>query len=563
MSNPSEVEGIKARSNFLRGTLKESVADSHTGAIRTDDTTIIKFHGSYQQDDRDLRAERAEQKLEPLYRFMLRVRMPAGVATPAQWLKMDELSRTVGNQTMKLTTRQAFQLHGVLKRNLKATIQGISSVALDTVAACGDINRNVILSANPEQSDAWQQVYPHVQAVATHLLPKSRAYHEIWLDGELVDGGEPTIAEAKVQEDEPIYGPTYLPRKFKTAFVVPPVNDVDVLAHDLGFIAIFDHGKLAGFNVSVGGGLGSTHGDKTTYPRLADVIGFVTPEQLLSVAEHVLTVQRDHGERSVRKHARLKYTIEKHGVAWFVRELEARTGFALAAARDYRLEHNGDRFGWIEGSDGRWHLTLHIDGGRIQDTDDQRLLSGLREIAKIHGGDFRLTPNQNLVIANVPARQRSRIDALVAEYGLGQYAHVSPLRRDALACVSLPTCSLAMAEAERYLPAFVGKVEALLQQHGLLSFPLSLRITGCPNGCARPWLAEIGMIGKAPGRYNLYLGGDAAGTRFNQLHRENIDEATILATLDPLIARFAMERSVTERFGDWLHRAEVLTPVAA
>ena len=554
MSGPSEVEGIKARSNFLRGSLKESVADSHTGAIRADDTMIIKFHGSYQQDDRDLRAERAEQKLEPLYSFMLRVRMPAGVATPAQWLKLDELARTYGNNTLKLTTRQAFQLHGVLKRDLKATIQGISSSALDTIAACGDINRNVILSANPEQSDAWQQVYPHVQAVATHLLPKTKAYHEIWLDGELVEGGEP--------EEEPIYGPTYLPRKFKTAFVVPPVNDVDVFAHDMGFIAIFEDGKLAGFNVSVGGGLGSTHGDKTTYPRLADVIGFVTPEQLLSVAEHIVTTQRDHGERSVRKHARLKYTIAKHGVDWFKRELEARTGFPLAPAKPFSFEHNGDRFGWVEGTDGRSHLTLHIDGGRVVDRDDKRLLSGLREIAKIHGGDFRLTPNQNLVIANVPARQRARIDALVAEYGMGQYAHVTPLRRDALACVSLPTCSLAMAEAERYLPEFVGKVEGLLQQHGLLSFPLNLRITGCPNGCARPWLAEVGLIGKAPGRYNLYLGGDAAGTRFNQLYQENIDEPTILAALDPLIGRFAKERAATERFGDWLHRAGIVAAAA-
>ena len=554
MSGPSEVEGIKARSKFLRGSLKESVADDHTGAIRADDTMIIKFHGSYQQDDRDLRAERAEQKLEPLYSFMLRVRMPAGVATPAQWLKMDELARIYGNDTLKLTTRQAFQLHGVLKRNLKATIQGISSVALDTIAACGDINRNVILSANPEQTDAWQQVYPHVQAVATHLLPKTKAYHEIWLDGELVEGGEP--------EEEPIYGPTYLPRKFKTAFVVPPVNDVDVFAHDMGFIAIFDNGKLAGFNVTVGGGLGSTHGDKTTYPRLADVIGFVTPEQLLSVSEHILTTQRDHGERSVRKHARLKYTIAKHGIDWFKRELEARTGFALAPAREFKFDHNGDRFGWVDGTDGRAHLTLHIDGGRVADRDDKRLLSGLREIAKIHAGDFRLTPNQNLVIANVPARLRPRIDALVAEYGMGQYQTVTPLRRDALACVSLPTCSLAMAEAERYLPAFVSKVEALLEQNGLLSFPLNLRITGCPNGCARPWLAEVGLIGKAPGRYNLYLGGDAAGTRFNQLYRENIDEPTILAELAPLFARFASERKPTERFGDWLHRAAVLTAAA-
>ncbi|HQR49696.1 MAG TPA: NADPH-dependent assimilatory sulfite reductase hemoprotein subunit, partial [Steroidobacteraceae bacterium] len=382
--------------------------------------------------------------------------------------------------------------------------------------------------------------------LSEHLLPRTRAYHEIWLDGEKVAG---------TPEVEPIYGPTYLPRKFKAAIAVPPVNDVDVFAQDLGFVAIVEDGELAGFNVTVGGGLGATHGEAATYPRLADVVGFVKPEQLLAVAEAVVTTQRDFGDRANRKHARLKYTIDERGLDWFVAEITRRQGFALEAARPFEFTSNGDRFGWTEGHDGRWHLTLRIEAGRVADTAAGKHLTGLREIARIHRGDLRLTPNQNLIVANVAPSERRFIDALVVRYGLDAHARRTPLRRDALACVALPTCPLAMAEAERYLPDFGRKVERLLATHGLRDEPVTLRITGCPNGCARPYLAEIALIGKAPGRYNLHLGGDGRGMRLNALRLENVDEAAILGDLDGAFARYAAERQPGERFGDYAWRA--------
>jgi len=426
----------------------------------------------------------------------------------------------------------------------------INATLIDTIAACGDVNRNVLASANPVESRAHAVVYDWAKKLSEHLLPRTRAYHEVWLDGEKVAGTD---------EVEPIYGPTYLPRKFKAAIAVPPVNDVDVFAHDLGFIAIVENGELVGFNVTVGGGLGASHGEPATYPRLADVVGFVKPEQLLSVAEAVVTTQRDFGDRTNRKHARLKYTIDDRGLDWFVAEITRRTRFPLEPARPFEFTSNGDRFGWVEGFDGRWHLTLRIESGRVADTASGAKLAGLREIAKVHRGDFRLTPNQNLIIANVEPAARQFIDALVLRYGLDAHARASPVRRDALACVALPTCPLAMAEAERYLPGFLQRVEERLAVHGLLNEPLVLRITGCPNGCARPYLAEIALIGKAPGRYNLYLGGDGRGQRLNVLYRENVDEPTIMAALDEAFVRYATERRPQERFGDFTWRAGILS----
>ena len=541
----SEVEHIKAKSQLLRGTLAESLEDPVTGGLATPDTSLIKFHGSYQQDDRDLREERRLQKLEPDYSFMLRTRLPGGVCTPSQWLAMDALAREHANQTLRITTRQAFQLHGIIKDDLQSTIARISAAMMDTLAACGDVNRNVLCNPNPVDSRVHDTVYQWAVRISEHLLPKTRAYYEIWLGKEKVAGGE----------DEPIYGPTYLPRKFKAAVAVPPLNDVDVFAQDLGFIAIIEDGALAGFNVSVGGGMGATHGDAATYPRLADVVGFITPEQTLAVAEEVVKVHRDFGDRTNRKHARLKYVLEERGVPWFTAELEKRLGFALQPARAFAFDHNGDRFGWTEGHDGRWHLTLHLDSGRVADRPGAPHLTGLREIARVHTGDFRLTANQNLVIAGVPAEARATIDALVAAHALDGFRSASPVRRNALACVALPTCGLAMAEAERYLPTFVGRVEERLRAHGLQDANLLLRITGCPNGCARPYLAEVGLVGKAPGRYNLHLGGDARGQRLNRLYRENIDEDTILAALEPLFAGYASERRPGEGFGDFVVRA--------
>ena len=546
MAEQSPVERIKRESRLLRGTLVESLTDPLTGAIREDDTALIKFHGSYQQDDRDIREERRHQKLEPAYSFMIRTRLPGGVCTPRQWLALDEIAGRYGNGTLRITTRQAFQLHGVIKTQLKATMAAINATLIDTIAACGDVNRNVLASANPVESRAHQSVHEWARQLSEHLLPHTRAYHEIWLDGERVAGTE---------EVEPIYGTTYLPRKFKAAIAVPPYNDVDLFANDLGFIAILERGELSGFNLTVGGGLGTTHGESATYPRLADVVGFLTPGQLLAVAEAVVTTQRDFGDRTNRKHARLKYTIDDRGLDWFVAELTRRQGFALQPARPFEFTSTGDRFGWVEGFDGRWHLTLRIESGRVADTATGAKLTGLREIARIHRGDFRLTPNQNLIIAKVEPSARQFIDALVVRYGLDLYARATPVRRDALACVALPTCALAMAEAERYLPGFVAQVERLLASHGLRDEPLVLRITGCPNGCARPYLAEVALIGKAPGRYNLYLGGDGRGQRLNALYRENVDEPTILAALDAAFARFAAERGPQERFGDFAWRA--------
>jgi sulfite reductase (NADPH) hemoprotein beta-component len=554
MAEQSPVERIKRESRLLRGTLVESLADPLTGAIREDDTALIKFHGSYQQDDRDIREERRHQKLEPAYSFMIRTRLPGGVCTPRQWLALDGIAGRYGNGTLRITTRQAFQLHGVIKTELKATMAAINATLIDTIAACGDVNRNVLASANPVESRAHAAAYEWAKKLSEHLLPHTRAYHEIWLDGEKVMGTE---------EVEPIYGQTYLPRKFKAAIAVPPVNDVDVFANDLGFIAIVEQGELQGFNLTVGGGLGTSHGEPATYPRLADVVGFLRPGQLLAVAEAVVTTQRDFGDRTNRKHARLKYTIDDKGLDWFVGEISRRQGFALEPARPFEFKSTGDRFGWIEGYDGRWHLTLRIESGRVADTAAGAKRTGLREIARVHRGDFRLTANQNLVIANVEASERQFIDGLVVRYGLDAHARATPVHRDALACVALPTCSLAMAEAERYLPGFIRQVEQRLAAHGLRDEPIVLRITGCPNGCARPYLAEIALIGKAPGRYNLYLGGDERGQRLNVLYRENIDEPTILGALDAAFARFAAERHSGERFGDFAWRAGLVQPAAA
>jgi len=566
----SPVERIKTASRRLRGTLVESLANAVTGAIAEDDTQLIKFHGSYQQDDRDLREERRAQKLEPDYSFMIRTRLPGGVVTPEQWLKLDAIATRYANGTLRLTTRQAFQFHGVIKRELKSTLQAINAALIDTIAACGDVNRNVMVAANPQQSQAHAQVYEDAARLSEFLKPKTRAYYEIWLDEEKVAGSG--------EEVEPIYGSTYLPRKFKIAFAVPPSNDVDVFANDLGFIAVIQPSAsgrptLLGYNVTVGGGLGATHGEPGTFPRLADVLGFVAPDRVQQVAEAVVTTQRDFGGRADRKHARLKYTIADRGLTWFKSEVERRLGAPLRDARPYFFDHNGDRFGWTDGepdAEGkqRSHLTLRIEAGRIADRrgadgTERKHLSALRKIAQLHddaksGLSFRLTPNQNLLIANVRAEDRAAIDAIVSEHRLDLYLTATQLRLNALACVALPTCALAMAEAERYLPDFTSKVESLLRTHGLIGTNLHLRISGCPNGCSRPYLGEIALVGKAPGRYNLMLGADTRGERLATLYRENITEEQILATLDELLARYARERAEREGFGDFLHRAGIV-----
>ncbi|WP_114241240.1 assimilatory sulfite reductase (NADPH) hemoprotein subunit [Dyella sp. C9] len=546
---PSDFERIKANSRYLRGTIAEGLRDPLTNAISDDDNKLLKFHGSYQQDDRDLREERRKQKLEPAYAFMLRARLPSGVVTPAQWLAFDRLAREYANGSLRITTRQTFQWHGIIKHKLKPTIAAIHEALATTIAACGDVVRNVVSTPNPVESSAHALAYHWATRLSEELSPRTHAYHEIWLDG------EPLVGEPK---EEPLYGTTYLPRKFKIGLAIPPLNDVDVFAQDLGLIAIIEQGELLGFNVAVGGGMGATHGDPTTYPRLGSVIGFVTPEQLLATAEAVVAVQRDWGNRSERKHARLKYTLDHRGLDSFKADLESRLGFILQEARAYRFDHNGDRYGWIEGSDGRWHLTLQIESGRLADTGEHRWLTGLRELARVHQGDFRLTCNQNVIVANVDAGERARIDAIVQAHGLDGYRTHSGIRQHAVACVALPSCGLAMAESERYLPQFLPLLEQLLAQHGLTDAPILLRLSGCPNGCSRPYLGEIALVGRGPGRYDLRLGADFRGERLNQPYRENVDEAAILDALAPLFARYAAERGQGEHFGDFLVRAGVI-----
>ena len=541
----SDVERIKTASRHLRGSLAESLTDGVTGALADDDTQLSKFHGIYQQDDRDLRAERRKQKLEPAFSFMIRVRVPGGLVSASQWLALDDIADEYANGTLRLTTRQAVQYHGVVKRGLKQAMASINATLLDTLAACGDVNRNVMCTAHPDDSALHKQVFEAAQQVHDHLTPHTGAYHEIWLDGEKVAG--PDV--------EPIYGDTYLPRKFKSVVALPPVNDVDIFAHDLGFIAIVEAGQLVGFNVTVGGGLGMTHGDKGTFPRLADVIGFCTPEQVRNVSEHVVTVQRDFGDRTNRKHARLKYTIEDRGVDWFRETLNERLDQPLAPARPFVFDTTGDRYGWVEREDGRWNYTLFVENGRIADSDQHQMRTALRELADKYQADFRITPNQNVAIVGINGQRKGAVSKLLERYRLTGSEGPSALRRNAMACVAFPTCSQAMAEAERYLPSLLTRIEQLMQAHGLTDTPVVTRMTGCPNGCARPYLAEIGLVGKGPGTYNLLLGASPDGSRLNTQYRENIGEEQILAELDELLGDYAARRQEGERFGDFVVRA--------
>ncbi|MEH7255237.1 assimilatory sulfite reductase (NADPH) hemoprotein subunit [Neobacillus niacini] len=549
---PSDVERIKRESDFLRGTLKEVMLDPISAGIPDDDNRLMKHHGSYLQDDRDLRNERQKQKLEPAYQFMLRIRLPGGVATPSQWLVMDELADKNGNGTLKLTTRQTFQMHGILKWNMKNTIQEIHATLLDTIAACGDVNRNVLCTSNPYQSEVHLEVYEWAKQLSNYLLPRSRAYHEIWLDEEKVAGSP------EVEEVEPMYGPLYLPRKFKIGIAVPPSNDIDVFSQDLGLIAIVEEGKLVGFNVAIGGGMGSSHGDKETYPQLAKVIGFCTPDQVQDVAEKVITIQRDYGNRSERKNARFKYTVDRLGLAVVKGELEERLGYCLGEAKPYHFDDNGDRYGWVKGVQGKWHYTLFIQNGRIADKEEYKLKTALREIAKVHNGDFRITANQNLIIASVTSQKKKKINDLIEQYGLTDGSQYSALRRSSMACVALPTCGLAMAEAERYLPELIDKIDDILDENGLREKEITIRMTGCPNGCARPGLGEIAFMGKAVGKYNMYLGAAFDGSRLNKMYRENIGEEEILRELKDIFSRYAKERDEDEHFGDFVIRAGII-----
>jgi sulfite reductase (NADPH) hemoprotein beta-component len=545
MTQLSRNEHIKASSNFLRGTIAEGLLDQITGGLSDEDQQLTKFHGIYQQDDRDLRAERAKKKLEKAFMFMARLRVPAGVLTSRQWVAMHDMAEERGNGTLRLTTRQTIQFHGIIKSNLRPAIQAIHAAMLDTVAACGDVNRNVIASTVPQRPALHDEVVALANAISDHLRPHSRAWHDIWVDGTQVAGG--------VEEDEPIYGRTYMPRKFKIAIAVPPQNDVDAFAHEIGLVAILQDGRIAGYNVAVGGGMGMTHGEQDTFPRTGDLIGFCMPEQVIAVVEKIVTIQRDWGDRADRKHARLKYTIERHGLPAFCDELTARLGWRLAPARPFAFERTGDPIGWQRAPDGTGHLFLFIENGRVASP----LLNALRAIADQHEGRFIITCNQNLVIADVPAGRWADVDAILAEAGVGP---ATLLRRNAIACVALPTCGLALAESERYLPSLIMALEAELARNGLAEEEIIIRMTGCPNGCARPYLAEIGLVGTGPGLYNLYLGGAFDGSRLSKLYRRQIGHDEIVAALAPLFAAYASQRRPGEHFSEFAIRHGVVQP---
>jgi len=547
-----ELEHIKNRSNYLRGTIKEGLADEITGAIAEDDTKLLKFHGSYMQDDRDIRDERRKQKLEPAYSFMIRVRVPGGTATADQWIAMDDISTEYANDTIKLTTRQAFQFHGILKRNLKSSMQSIHHAVMDSLAACGDVNRNVMCNPNPYQSGVHKEVDQLATDISDHLSPQTGAYHEIWLDDE-------KIIDTK-EEVEPMYGRTYLPRKFKIGIAVPPSNDIDVYSQDIGLISIIEDGQLVGFNVTVGGGMGMKHGNTKTYPQVGRLLGYFPKEEAIDVCEKILTIQRDHGNRENRANARFKYTVDRLGVDWIREELNSRLGWEIEEPRPFEFKHNGDRYGWTEGS-GKWHFTLFIQNGRVKDTQDYKLKTALREIAEIHTGDFRLTPNQNLIIANVDKSKKNEIQKIIDKYNITDGEHYTGLRRNSMACVAFPTCGLAMAESERYLPTLINKIEGLLDEAGLNEEEITIRMTGCPNGCARPALAEIAFIGKAPGKYNMYLGGGFTGDRLNKLYKENIGEDEILESLKPILIQYGKEKNDGEHFGDFVIRKGIIKEV--
>jgi sulfite reductase (NADPH) hemoprotein beta-component len=539
----SRNEGLKKSSPMLAGTIISTLQDASADHFSDDDYEFLKFHGIYQQDDRDLR------KTGKKYIFMVRGRLPGGVVTPAQYLAFDDLSARHGNNTLRITSRQGFQFHGVVKAGLRPLIRGINEALATTLAACGDVNRNVMAPPTPAASPLADRVLADAKRISDALLPKTRAYHQIWLEGV-----ELKQLDAAGDFIDPLYGQTYLPRKFKIAFAIPPLNDVDIFTNCLGFVAIAQEDRLLGYNVLAGGGLGMSHGNAQTFPRLADAIGFFTPERLEAVAKAVLTIHRDFGDRTNRKHARLKYVLEERGAGWFRTELEGRLGFALETARPFEFARQGDVFGWHRQSDGRQFLGLFVETGRIRDHDSSRLKTGLREVVARHQPEVRLTPSQNLILANVDERAVEPITRILADHGVAVENQANGLRRASMACPSLPTCGLGLAESERFLPGLLDRIGSLLAEVGVPDEAIIIRMTGCPNGCVRPYMAEIGFVGRAPGKYQIYLGGNEAGTRLNRLYRDNVKDPEIIAVLRPLLARYAGEREAGERFGDWIER---------
>ncbi|HVW63145.1 MAG TPA: NADPH-dependent assimilatory sulfite reductase hemoprotein subunit, partial [Puia sp.] len=549
--NLSSTERIKQKSDALRGTLAESLQDEVTGAIAEDDQSLVKFHGMYQQDDRDRREERAEKKLERLFSFMIRLRLPGGFLTPEQWIALHHIAGENSTGTIKITTRMTVQLHGLLKARLKPTIKAFNLVGLDSIATCGDVNRNVTCAAHPMQSELHERIHAYAPRISAMMKPKTHAYYEIWLDAEkLVD---------KSQEEDPLYQDRYLPRKFKIGLGIPPNNEVDIYTNDLGLVAVIENKTLKGFNLAIGGGLGATHGNPDTYPRLATPIGFVSveegDEQLFKAIYEVATIQRDYGNRSDRKLARLKYTVDKYGTDWYRDELARRTGFRLEPVRPVAYTERMDYYGWQQNHKGLWYYTPFIESGRVLDDEKVALKTALLEVAQTGKANFRFTANQNLILSDISKKDKPAIEKILEKYGIIQHTEkASALRKNSIACVALPTCPLALAEAQRYLPVLLDRIEELLAKYELSDENIITRMTGCPNGCGRPYAAEIGFIGTAPGHYNMHLAGDHEGLRLNRIYKENLDETAILRELDVLFWLYKKERATGEKFGDFAWR---------
>ena len=548
----SAIEKIKTASDGLRGSINESLKDEITGAIREDDKAVIKFHGMYEQDDRDRREERAAKKLDRLYTFMIRLRLPGGFISAEKWMAAHHVAGENSTGVIKITTRQTIQLHGLLKSSIRPTIQAFNEAHLDSIATCGDINRNITCAAHPTQSALHAEVFAFADRISTLLMPKTKAYYEIWI-------GDDKIADKKEEED-PLYQDRYLPRKFKIGIAIPPNNEVDVFTNDLGLIAIIEDNTLKGFNIAVGGGMSTTHGNKETYARLATVIGFVdTEEKILKTVYEILTVQRDFGNRSDRKLARLKYTVDRMGVDTFKKEVENRIGFLLEDAKPFTFNKRADYYGWQQGENGLWYYTLFVENGRVLDDEKLAMKTALLEIAKTGKTNFQFTANQNMIVSDVAATDKATIHAILERFKLIEHTEAaSAIRRNAMACVALPTCPLALAEGQRYMPELLDKIEPLLNKHQLGEEDIVIRMTGCPNGCARPYAAEIAFVGTAPGRYNLQLGGDNQGQRLNKIFKESLNETAILEELDNLFASFKNERQADEKLGDFVMRKELV-----
>lgn len=538
-AKPSGVEHLKATSRGLLGSLVEELGAGGT-QVSEDAYNLLKFHGTYEQHDRDTATRLKQEGLEKDYNFMVRVRMPGGILTADQYLALDALADRYGNGTLRITTRQGIQFHGIVKSDLKAAIADINATLLTTQAACGDVVRNVMTSPAPLRDAVHLRLEADARQLSAELLPASRAYHHIFLD-------EP---EAESDVAEPLYGSTYLPRKFKIGVAIPQDNTIDVLTNDLGLIAVYEGDTLVGYNVAIGGGLGMTHNKKGTYPRLATIIGSVGPDEMIAVTKAVIGVQRDNGNRSDRKRARLKYVVDDRGVDWVRQEVGQYLGRPLDEPLSIPRLTVPELLGWHAQGDGRWWLGVPVSSGRIEGA----IRSALREVVTQFGTKPVMTPQQDVLLTDIDAEDRALVDQLLAKHGVTPNEALTPLSRWTLACPALPTCGLALTEAERVRDPIVASIEGLLREHGLLDERISLRITGCPNGCARSYAGDIGLVGRVPGAYAIFLGGDFEGTRLSFLFRERVKQGALVDALAPVVAAFARARLDGEGFGDFCNR---------